>query len=456
MVEILVGLIPLLYILVVFGALIVIIFPILNIGLGTRKESSVVFALSFAGLIILGIIIAPEYEGKESKEKQTLLQSDERIIAKWEIKYKTEGKSDSSHKHTLTYRDQKMMLEDRFPDGSLLLWKLIERPAQNLGERRFDLQEHVHSEFFTFSETGIVKFFSWQGEQFGTALATFLNPDSMNIGNNVQTRACVPKQLSPSAAEVVLLYNQLHSFKDDPEFARVGFSRTGPYYIWLEKINYHQDNSALELFDELGFFPGDVMMLGMDYMSVATLGGYNESTLRGIEHFERNIKAGLSLARCTDSKESKLGNPTIQKNVISESKTKAAEVIPKSAQMPQSESPESGYANTQLEKLNKTLRRIESISDRIIEASGGGWEGELFLYLNVPHNTTKGHARELGENALKIFEKYAVETQLGNYKITVNIVDNDSMLSASSSYDIEKATIITGTKRKREDNISWD
>ncbi len=96
---------------------------------------------------------------------------------------------------------------------------------------------------------------------------TFIDPDAMNIGNNVQQRPCIPMKLSSAAMELVRLYDQLEAFKDDPEFIRVGFSG-GPYSAWLQAIERHRDtNSGLELLDEVGFLPGEVMMLGMDYIS---------------------------------------------------------------------------------------------------------------------------------------------------------------------------------------------
>ena len=53
---------------------------------------------------------------------------------------------------------------------------------------------------------------------------TSIDPHAMNIGNNVQQRPCIPTKLSSAAMELVRLYDQLHAFKDDPEFIRVGFA----------------------------------------------------------------------------------------------------------------------------------------------------------------------------------------------------------------------------------------
>ena len=43
-----------------------------------------------------------------------------------------------------------------------------------------------------------------------------------------QAAPCIPTELSPAALELVRLYEELHTFKDDSEFLRVGFVRGGP------------------------------------------------------------------------------------------------------------------------------------------------------------------------------------------------------------------------------------
>ena len=101
-----------------------------------------------------------------------------------------------------------------------------------------------------------------------------MHPEAMTIGNNVQVRECVPIRLSDSATEAVRLYKQLHGFKDDPEFADMGFSAGGPYHAWLDDIQSHeggQDSDTwLEAFSQLGVPIAEITMLGMNYMSVAT------------------------------------------------------------------------------------------------------------------------------------------------------------------------------------------
>ena len=104
---------------------------------------------------------------------------------------------------------------------------------------------------------------------------------------------CIPTELSPAAVELVRLYEELRTFKDDPEFLDFGFSRAGPYSAWMQAVEKHQDeNLGFELSDELGFLTNDVLMLGMDYMNEE----FSESDLRAIEYFEGRIQAGLAAA----------------------------------------------------------------------------------------------------------------------------------------------------------------
>ena len=108
---------------------------------------------------------------------------------------------------------------------------------------------------------------------------------------------CIPRDLSEEAIELVLLYDQLHAFKDNSDFIRLGFVQGGPYSPWLQALQVYRDtNSGFEILDELEFLPGDLMMLGMNYVGESL----SESDLSAIEFFERKIQAGLALARCDE------------------------------------------------------------------------------------------------------------------------------------------------------------
>ena len=108
---------------------------------------------------------------------------------------------------------------------------------------------------------------------------------------------CIPTELSPAAVELVRLYEELHTFKDDIEFIDMGFSPAGPYSAWMQAVETQRDaNQGFELLDELGFLPGEVLMLGMSYLGE----DFSESDLAYLENTEGRFQAGLAAARCTE------------------------------------------------------------------------------------------------------------------------------------------------------------
>ena len=129
------------------------------------------------------------------------------------------------------------------------------------------------------------------------ALGSTVAATSATAATSPTETPCIPTELSPAAVELVRLYEELHTFKDDPEFLDFGFSRAGPYFAWMQAVERHQDtNPGFEMLDELGFLPNEVLMLGMDYMDE----DFSESELGAIEYFEGKIQAGLAAARCTE------------------------------------------------------------------------------------------------------------------------------------------------------------
>ena len=108
---------------------------------------------------------------------------------------------------------------------------------------------------------------------------------------------CIPTELSLAAVELVRLYEELHTFKDDIEFIDMGFSQAGPYYAWMQAVERHRDeNPGFEMVNELGFLPGEVLMLGMSYMRE----DFSKSDLAYLENTEGRFQAGLAAARCTE------------------------------------------------------------------------------------------------------------------------------------------------------------
>ena len=213
------------------------------------------------------------------------------ILAAWEFDLTPTIKSNN----TLVYRGGSMVLETKYSDGSAGSDTVIERPVDRPGERRFDLQDSERPEYITLSESGEVKYFSWEGRQFGVARATSIHADVLVIGVDAVPRDCVPKTLSESSTETIRLYEQLQGFRDNLDFARVGFGPAGPYHSWLRAAKALHAGAGLATFQELGFLAGEVMQLGMEYMQVATRG---RAPTQYIRDMERTIQEGLALAKC--------------------------------------------------------------------------------------------------------------------------------------------------------------
>ena len=176
-------------------------------------------------------------------------------------------------------------------DGREWVMEVLERPADKLGERRFDLQPgDVGSEYLVLSLDGTVRYFSWEGRQLAYQRVKFMAADAMTIGLDPVAVACVPKDLSVVSLRIIGLYEQLQAFKDDPEFARVGFATGGPYNHWLTTFDTLEEDVG-ESLEQLGFVAGDVMMLGMDYVL---------EDQEGIVYLEKLIKAGIVHATCAE------------------------------------------------------------------------------------------------------------------------------------------------------------
>ena len=73
--------------------------------------------------------------------------------------------------------------------------------------------------------------------------------------------------LSNDAQEVKTLYEELKKFKDNPKFHQVGFGRCCRFYKWMEKVKtLRSKKTGIAILMEVGFLPGDLLQLGMEYM----------------------------------------------------------------------------------------------------------------------------------------------------------------------------------------------
>ena len=71
---------------------------------------------------------------------------------------------------------------------------------------------------------------------------------------------------SPHTEQLLTLYQELHSFKDDVTFHEVGFGRCCRFYDWQSRVEALQSQAGIETLADVGVVPGDLLTLGMAYM----------------------------------------------------------------------------------------------------------------------------------------------------------------------------------------------
>ena len=75
-----------------------------------------------------------------------------------------------------------------------------------------------------------------------------------------------PTEFSAHTKQLLALYEELHSFKDDPDFHEVGFGRCCRFHDWQTRVEALQSKAGLETLADVDVLPGDLMTLGMEYM----------------------------------------------------------------------------------------------------------------------------------------------------------------------------------------------
>ena len=303
--DTLVSLLAIVLTVAILFALVNIIYPSRHWSIPTRKRTLPVLVASFAVLMVFSAIVDDPVAVDDASASELVevapqavdddaTQTGSTTLAKWRANI---GQAIETTDTLVLREDGMIVLETTYAKHPGLIERtLAERPSDNPDERKFELQPDAdRSEYITVSSSGAIRYFSWEGREFQTAKATTIHPDFPTLGASPVAEECVPKELSATSKEVVRLYEQLQDFKDDDEFARIGFALAGPYNSWLEEVKRLRGESSLAAFGELGFIAGDVLMLGMAYVPVATRG---EKPSNYIHDMERTIRAGLALASC--------------------------------------------------------------------------------------------------------------------------------------------------------------
>lgn len=88
--------------------------------------------------------------------------------------------------------------------------------------------------------------------------------------------------------EIKILYKELQGFKDDPQFHQVGFGVCCKFNLWLQKVDSFQSKKTnQEILNYVGFLPGELSLLGMEYMR-------NKGRPASNSELENIISGGLS------------------------------------------------------------------------------------------------------------------------------------------------------------------
>ena len=75
-----------------------------------------------------------------------------------------------------------------------------------------------------------------------------------------------PTEFSTHTKQLLALYEELRSFKDDPSFHEVGFGRCCRFHDWKTRVEALRSRAGVETLADIGVLPGDLLMLGMAYM----------------------------------------------------------------------------------------------------------------------------------------------------------------------------------------------
>ena len=126
----------------------------------------------------------------------------------------------------------------------------------------------------------------------------------------LELQSCRP-DISPETKELIRLYVELQSFKDNPEFHQVGFGACCEFSSWKEEVGTLADSAGVTTIREIGISPGDLLSFSLDYFQNA---GQPTQLIRDVEA-DLRAKAretmGLVVSRPMPTADSALGTETI-------------------------------------------------------------------------------------------------------------------------------------------------
>ena len=108
-----------------------------------------------------------------------------------------------------------------------------------------------------------------------------------------------------------------------------------------------------------------------------------------------------------------------------------------------------------LEMLGDARLAIKDSDDRIVEVGLGGQGGignrQRSIFLEVLRGTSVLHAKELGENAVRIVERSWSDMEAADYTIVVSRTGPP----VRSSHEFDEWIIVEGSQGRFESDISW-
>lgn len=112
-----------------------------------------------------------------------------------------------------------------------------------------------------------------KGSKITNAVVEEVNVEESNSNkNNLETESInIDKkdvdEIKNVLEETNVLYDELMSFKDNPNFHKYGFSGAYKYNEWLKKVGELKNSpKAKEILFDYGFSLGDLEMLGLEYV----------------------------------------------------------------------------------------------------------------------------------------------------------------------------------------------
>lgn len=127
-----------------------------------------------------------------------------------------------------------------------------------------------------------------------------------------EMQSCRP-DLSHETKEAIRLFMELWSFKDDPEFHRVGLGACCKFDEWKQEVETLTNSAGTITLGEIGIVPGDLLSLGWDYFQNA--GQPTEFTDATQDNMESAVREsmGLSAVQPTPA-----ANPVLGYEIIGE------------------------------------------------------------------------------------------------------------------------------------------